>query len=48
MTYGDGVSDVNIKELVKFHREHGKTATITTTQPSGRLERLKLIKVQIK
>ena len=44
MTYGDGVSDVNIKELVKFHREHGKTATITTTQPSGRFGALKINK----
>lgn len=30
MTYGDGVCDVNIGELVKFHKEHGKIATITT------------------
>lgn len=29
MTYGDGVCDVNIKELVKFHQSHGKTATLT-------------------
>lgn len=29
MTYGDGVCDVNIKELVKFHQEHGKMATLT-------------------
>ncbi|MCX7747182.1 MAG: glucose-1-phosphate cytidylyltransferase [Clostridia bacterium] len=36
LTYGDGVSNVNIKELVKYHKSHGKTATITTTQPSGK------------
>lgn len=30
MTYGDGVCDVNIGELVKFHKAHGKIATITT------------------
>ncbi len=29
MTYGDGVCDVNIKELVKFHKSHGKIATLT-------------------
>lgn len=30
MTYGDGVCDVNIEELVKFHKSHGKTATLTS------------------
>lgn len=44
LTYGDGVSDVNIKELVKFHERHGKTATITTTQPPGRFGALKINK----
>lgn len=29
MTYGDGVCDVNISELLKFHNSHGKTATLT-------------------
>lgn len=36
LTYGDGVSDVDIKELVAFHRSHGKLATVTSTQPGGR------------
>lgn len=36
MTYGDGVSDVNLDALLKFHREHGKTATLTAIQPGGR------------
>ena len=36
MTYGDGVGDVNIKELVAFHKEHDKYATITSVQPTGR------------
>jgi glucose-1-phosphate cytidylyltransferase len=36
LTYGDGVSDVNIAELAKFHLSHGKMVTVTTTQPSGR------------
>ena len=30
LTYGDGVSDVNIKELVEFHKSHGKIATMTS------------------
>ena len=36
MTYGDGVSDVNITELVAFHKSHGKYATVTSVQPPGR------------
>jgi glucose-1-phosphate cytidylyltransferase len=35
-TYGDGVSDVNIVELVDFHRRHGKLATVTAVAPPGR------------
>ena len=36
LTYGDGVSDVNIKELLAFHRGHGRLATLTAVQPQGR------------
>lgn len=36
LTYGDGVADVNIGELLKFHKSHGRYATITSVQPSGR------------
>jgi len=36
MTYGDGVADVNIAELIKFHKEHGLLATVTAVQPPGR------------
>ena len=36
LTYGDGVSDVNIQRLVDFHRESGKAATLTAVQPQGR------------
>jgi len=36
LTYGDGVSNINIKELLEFHKKHGKVATITATQPAGR------------
>jgi glucose-1-phosphate cytidylyltransferase len=36
LTYGDGVSDVNLRDLVAFHRAHGKLATVTAVQPLGR------------
>lgn len=36
LTYGDGVSDVNIRELVEYHTSHGKLATVTSIQPAGR------------
>lgn len=42
LTYGDGVSNVDIKKLVQFHKEHGKIATLTATQPSGRFGALSL------
>ena len=35
-TYGDGVSNINIKDLVNFHQSHGKIGTMTAVQPSGR------------
>lgn len=36
LTYGDGVADVDLKGLVNFHKQHGKIATLTAIQPSGR------------
>jgi glucose-1-phosphate cytidylyltransferase len=36
MTYGDGVSNIDIKNLVEFHKSHGKMITVSATQPSGR------------
>ena len=42
-TYGDGVSDVNISDLIEFHRKHGKLATLTATQPPGRFGALDLV-----
>ena len=36
LTYGDGLSNVNIKELVKFHKKNKKICTITTVNPPGR------------
>jgi glucose-1-phosphate cytidylyltransferase len=35
-TYGDGVANVNIAELLEFHKRHGKPVTLTATQPTGR------------
>ena len=35
-TYGDGVSDVDIKESINFHKNHKKLATVTGVQPPGR------------
>lgn len=36
LTYGDGVCDINIKELVKFHKKNGKLVTMTAIQPGGK------------
>tara|TARA_Y100000389_G_C17414636_1_gene492970 strand:+ start:745 stop:1515 length:771 start_codon:yes stop_codon:yes gene_type:complete len=36
MTYGDGLSNVNIKKLINFHKKNKKLATMTTVQPPGR------------
>ena len=36
MTYGDGVANVNIKELLEFHKTHGKKATLTAVKPDSR------------
>lgn len=41
-TYGDGISDVNINDLITFHRKHGKLATVTRVQPPGRYGALEL------
>jgi glucose-1-phosphate cytidylyltransferase len=43
MTYGDGVSDVNIPELLQHHKRNGKIATVTATQPTGRFGSLELV-----
>jgi glucose-1-phosphate cytidylyltransferase len=36
MTYGDGVSDLNISASIDFHRSHGKSVTVTAVQPAAR------------
>jgi glucose-1-phosphate cytidylyltransferase len=40
LTYGDGVADVDIKELVEFHRSHGKILTLTGVRPPSRFGEL--------
>ena len=47
-TYGDGVSDVNITELIAFHKEHGKHATLTATYPPGRFGALDIQEGRVK
>lgn len=42
LTYGDGVSNVNLNELLKFHKEHKKQVTVTAVQPSGKFGALNL------
>lgn len=46
-TYGDGVADVDITQLVKFHHKHKKIATITAVKPPGRYGALDLSKNQV-
>jgi len=36
VTYGDGIADINLEELLAFHKSHGKLATMTAVQPSSR------------
>ena len=42
LTYGDGVGDVNINELVDYHKKHGKAITMTAVQPEGRFGSLQI------
>lgn len=42
LTYGDGVGDIAIDDLVRFHKNHGKYATVTAVQPSGRFGAMNL------
>jgi glucose-1-phosphate cytidylyltransferase len=47
-TYGDGVSDVDIRALINFHHNHGKLATVTATYPLGRFGSLEINSGQVK
>jgi len=42
LTYGDGIANVNIENLLEFHRNHGKLATVTGINPSSRFGELKI------
>lgn len=42
LTYGDGLSDINLQSLLQFHLAHGRLATVSATQPSGRFGSLRL------
>lgn len=42
LTWGDGVSDINIQDLLNFHRSHGKLATLTAVRPPARYGHLEL------
>lgn len=44
LTYGDGVSNINIQKLLEFHQKSGKLATMTAIQPGGRFGTLEITK----
>jgi glucose-1-phosphate cytidylyltransferase len=46
-TYGDGVSDLDIKATIEFHRRHGKAATVTAPFPPGRFGALEIMANQV-
>ena len=48
MTYGDGVSDVNIKKLLQFHKKNKKLVTLTAVRPPARFGAIKLIGSKVK
>ena len=48
LTYGDGVTDLNIKKLIDFHRDQNTMATLTAVQPPGRFGAFKLDRDQHK
>jgi len=48
LTYGDGVSDVNIKHLLEFHKTHGKIATLTAARPPGKFGVVQLDGTRVK
>ncbi|OLP45063.1 glucose-1-phosphate cytidylyltransferase [Rhizobium oryziradicis] len=47
-TYGDGVSDVDVAATIRFHKEHGKLATVTAVQPPARYGALKMDGVSVR
>ncbi len=47
LTYGDGVSDVDLDALVAFHRDHGRSATVTAVRPPARFGALDFLGEQV-
>ncbi len=47
-TYGDGVGDINLKELLNFHKSHGKLATVTTVRVPARFGRISFEENKVK
>jgi glucose-1-phosphate cytidylyltransferase len=47
LTYGDGVADIDLRQLIRFHREQGRLATVTVTQPPGRFGRITMDQTRI-
>ena len=47
LTYGDGLGDVDITQLIKFHRSHGKIGTVTGVRPPGRFGELEITDHQV-
>jgi glucose-1-phosphate cytidylyltransferase len=46
-TYGDGLSNVDVRQSIEFHRSHGKLATLTAVQPPGRFGQIALSEQRI-
>jgi glucose-1-phosphate cytidylyltransferase len=42
LTYGDGLGDIDVSELIRFHRSHGKLGTVTAVRPPGRFGELRV------
>ncbi len=47
LTYGDGISDINVKKLLHFHKSHGKLVTVTAVHPTARFGELEIVKKQV-
>lgn len=47
LTYGDGVGDIDLKALLRFHKEHGKLLTVTGVRPPGRFGELEFDGMQV-
>jgi glucose-1-phosphate cytidylyltransferase len=47
LTYGDSVGDVNLRELLEFHRGHGKIGTMTAVRPPSHLNEITLSEIQV-